>query len=185
MAQPRRSDPVLLVVALFSRQVDALAWARERLECYYGPTGIVSPDFCFNQTEYYQPTMGPDLVKRFLAFETLVDPGRLAEIKLRTNALEQELVDADRFPEPRPLNLDPGMLSLGKFVLATTKDQAHRIYLTEGIFAEVTLRFEAGAYVPWNWTYADYRQESVRGFLKELRGYYKFRLRAETAKESP
>src|SRR5438105_3349931 len=31
MAQPRPADPVLLVVALFSRHVEALSWGRERL----------------------------------------------------------------------------------------------------------------------------------------------------------
>ena len=115
-----------------------------------------------------------------LAFRDLVAPERLAEIKLRTNALEQELASAGAFPEPRPLNLDPGLLTLGKFLLATTKDQAHRVYLRDGVFAEVTLRYEAGAFEPWPWTYADYRQPAVLAFLKDARAYYQKRLR-ETA----
>ena len=69
------------------------------------------------------------------------------------------------------------MLSLGKFLLATTKDQAHRVYLRDGIFAEVTLRFEAGAFEPWPWTYADYREPFVRDFLRQARDYYRGRLR--------
>jgi hypothetical protein len=60
--------------------------------------------------------------------------------------------------------------------LATTKDQAHRIYLRDGIFAEVTLRFQAGAFEPWPWTYADYREDFVREFLREARTYYRSRL---------
>ena len=71
------------------------------------------------------------------------------------------------------MNLDPGYLVLGKFVLATTKDQAHRLYLRDGIFAEVTLHFQAGAYRPWPWTYADFRIEEVIGFLGAARNYYK------------
>ena len=79
----------------------------------------------------------------------------------------------------RPLNLDPGLLTLGKFMLATTKDQAHRIYLGSGIYAEVTLRFESGQYEPWPfWTYADYREPAVRAVLKEFRDFYKKRLQA-------
>ena len=97
--------------------------------------------------------------------------------KLLTNALEQRLAAAGRFPELRPLNLDPGHLSLGKFLLATTKDQAHRIYLREGIYAEVTLRYQEGAFEPWPWTYADYREPGVRAFLKEAREFYRRRLR--------
>ena len=124
--------------------------------------------------------MAPGLREQPLAFRDLVAPERLAEIKLRTNALEQELASAGAFPEPRPLNLDPGLLTLGKFLLATTKDQAHRVYLRDGVYAEVTLRYHAGAFEPWPWTYADYREAAVRDFLREARDYYRRRLR-ETA----
>jgi len=106
-----------------------------------------------------------------------VAPDSLPATKLHTNELERQLAEQRSCSELRPLNLDPGHLSLGKFLLATTKDQAHRLYLRDGIFAEVTLRYEAGAYGPWPWTYADYRQEAVRAFLQEARDYYRRRLR--------
>jgi Domain of unknown function (DUF4416) len=176
MAEPRLPDPVLLVVAAFSRHPEALAWARDRLEKDFGPLARASPLFAFHQTSYYEPTMGAGLSKQFLAFVELVSPECLSAVKLRTNDLERELAEAHTYPELRPLNLDPGILSLGKFQLATTKDQAHRIYLREGIFAEVTLRFQAGAFEPWPWTYADYREGDVRAFLKELRDLYRQRL---------
>jgi hypothetical protein len=121
--------------------------------------------------------MGPDLRKQFLVFQQLLAADRLPAIKLHTNALEQELARSGGYPESRPLNLDPGLLTLGKFCLATTKDQVHRIYLRDGIFAEVTLRFQAGSFEPWPWTYADYRQTCVRDFLKQARDYYRRRLR--------
>jgi Domain of unknown function (DUF4416) len=171
------ADPVLLVVAAFSRHETALDWARQRLESCFGPASLVSPTFDFHQTKYYEATMGAGLRKRFVAFHDLVDPERLAGIKRQTIELEAELAGTGRHAEPRPLNLDPGLLSLGKFCLATTKDQQHRIYLRDGIFAEVTLRFQAGAFEPWPWTYADYREEGVRQFLKEARDFYRQRLR--------
>jgi hypothetical protein len=177
MAEPRAPDPVLLVVAAFSRHDEALRWARQQLEQLYGPVALASPPFDFHHTTYYQASMGPGLRKQFLCFEKLVAPDCLAAIKLRTNALERELADSGRCPEERPLNLDPGVLGLGKFLLATTKDQAHRIYLRDGIFAEVTLRFEAGEFVPWPWTYADYREAHVRSWLKEAREYYRNKIR--------
>ncbi len=180
MAEPRLLDPVLLVVAAFSRHPEALAWARQRLEERFGPVALASSPFAFTQTTYYEPTMGAGLAKQFLVFRDLVAADCLPAVKLHTNALEHELAQAGRFPEPRPLNLDPGVLSLGKFLLATTKDQAHRIYLRDGIFAEVTLRFQAGAYEPWPWTYADYRQDCVRAFLKEARDYYRQRMLTAT-----
>lgn len=177
MAEPRSQKPVLLVVAAFSRHADALAWGRERLIEQYGPLGLISEPFAFHHTDYYQASMGADLRKQFLAFENLVAPDCLPDVKLHTNRLEQTLAAGGAFAEERPLNLDPGILVLGKFLLATTKDQSQRIYLRDGIFAEVTLRFVAGAYEPWPWTYADYRESHVRAWLGDAREYYKQRLR--------
>lgn len=175
MAEPGEPEKTLLVVAAFSKHPEALDWARQNLEARFGPVGLTSPLFVFNQTAYYAPSMGSDLLKQFLVFHDLVPPDSLADIKLATNGLEKDLADQKRWPEPRPLNLDPGFLSLGKFLLATTKDQSHRIYLQKGIFAEVTLRFQDKAYTTWPWTYADYREEGVLAFLKEARNYLKRR----------
>src|SRR5262249_4487692 len=142
MGQVRIPPPVLLIVAAFSRHEPALCWAEEKLSASFGPIARSSPDFAFNQTEYYEASMGAGLRKRFLVFHDLVAAEQLADIKRRTNELEQELKQSGKWIEARPLNLDPGILSLGKFMLATTKDQSHRIYLRDGIFAEVTLRFQ-------------------------------------------
>jgi hypothetical protein len=185
MAEPHWPDPVLLVVAGFSRHEGALAWAQERLVEQFGPVALASQMFDFNQTRYYEATMGPGLRKQFLAFGELIDPERLAGIKRQTIALEAELAQTGRHSEPRPLNLDPGLLSLGKFCLATTKDQQHRIYLRDGIFAEVTLRYQDGAFEPWPWTYADYQEKGVRQFLNEARLYYRRQLRQRPMPGAP
>jgi hypothetical protein len=176
MRSPTTID-ALLIVAAFSRHTDALAWGRQRLSSEFGPIARSSEPYRFDHTAYYTPNMGPDLFKQLLVFEALVPLDSLAKWKRAAIDLEMELAATGRFPEPRPLNLDPGLLTLGKLMLATTKDQAHRIYLGDSIFAEVTLRYCDGAYEPWPWTYADYREESVRQFLNEAREYYKERLR--------
>lgn len=177
MGQTRPQPQVLLVVAVFSRHEQALHWARDQLAAHFGPIALVSPPYPFTQTAYYLQSMGADLSKQFLVFENLAAPDCLVEAKSRTNVLEEELARQGQYAEERPLNLDPGILSLGKFQLATTKDQAHRIYLRDGIFAEVTLRFQAGEWEPWPWTYADYREPFVRNFLRQARDYYRERLR--------
>lgn len=180
---PRFPNPVLLVVAAFGRHADALEWAKERLVSAFGPLAPLIFEFDFNQTRYYEPTMGPALRKRFFVFRNPVAADCLADVKLRTNEMEMELASSGKYPEPRPLNLDPGILTLGKFQLATTKDQAHRIYLRDGIFAEVTLRYQDRSYEPWPWTYADYRQPEVREFLNEVRGFYRQVLSEERMKD--
>jgi hypothetical protein len=176
MAEPRKVVPVLLVVAAFSRHDELLARAQSCLEEVHGPVALASPVYAFTQTAYYEATMGVDLRKQLWAFRDLIAGERLPEIKLATNALEQTL--GEGYAETRPINLDPGYLVLGKFVLATTKDQAHRLYLRDAIYAEVTLQYRAGAFQPWPWTYADYRLPEVIAFLGEAREYYRQALTA-------
>jgi hypothetical protein len=176
MAEPFLPDPVLLIVAVFSRHAEAFASARSRLEQFFGPVAFESQAYNFHQTAYYEASMGPGLQKKFLVLHSLFPADCLAEVKQRTNEIEAELARTNRYPEVRPINLDPGILSLGKFMLATMKDQAHRIYLRKGVYAEVTLRFQAGVFEPWSWTYADYRLPLVRAFLKEARDFYRERL---------
>ncbi|MBO7722915.1 MAG: DUF4416 family protein, partial [Thermoguttaceae bacterium] len=77
---------------------------------------------------------------------------------------------SEPFPE-RPLNLDPGYIDLGKFVLASTKDHGHRIYLRDGIFAEITLSYSQKRWQALPWTYADYKNEANQVFLTDCRNY--------------
>lgn len=171
MGVPREPVYSLLVVAAFSRHGAALDDARAALEASYGPVARVSDDFDFHHTAYYAATMGDGLRKRLLVFERLVPADCLPDVKRYTIGLEAAVAGGGRYPEARPVNLDPGLVQLGKFLLATTKDQAHRVYLRDGIFAEVTLRFQGGAFEPWPWTYADYREPAVRAFLTDARAY--------------
>jgi hypothetical protein len=176
MAESLTPPSALLVIAVFSRHPEAIAWAARHLEQIFGPIALTSEPYDFTQTTYYEATMGPGLSKQLMAFRELVALDSLARVKQQTNFLEQELARSGTFPEPRPVNVDPGLLVLGKFLLATTKDQAHRIYLSDGIYAEVTLRYQAGAFEPWPWTYADYRQPCVLSFLNDARSFYRRRL---------
>jgi hypothetical protein len=113
--------------------------------------------------------MGAEIKKTFWAFHELIAPERLVEIKLLTNAWEEEYAALGRHPESRPLNLDPGYLTHAKLVLASTKDHAHRIYLDHGIFAEVTLHFSHGAWQPRDWTFPDYRRADYHAFFARCR----------------
>jgi hypothetical protein len=165
-------EPQLLIVAAFSRHDAALAWARQRLEHQFGPVGVAGPTIDFDGTRYYEPSMGAGLRKRFLAFDRLQAPDQLAAVKRQTIDLEQELTASKQYPEERPLNLDPGFLGLGKFILATTKDQAHRIYLHGGVFAEVSLRYHDGHFLPQPWTYPDWQHPDVLAFLQQARTHF-------------
>ncbi len=171
MAKPTPHAPVLLILAAFSRHDAALDWARGRAEEAWGPIALESQRFDFAETDYYQPTMGAGLRKVFFAFERLVDAARLPEIKLQTNACEEEYAGKAGHAEPRPLNLDPGYLTLGKLVLGSTKDFAQRIYLRDGVYAEVTLTYRHHCWQAHEYTFPDYRRGDYQEFFSKCRGY--------------
>jgi hypothetical protein len=161
-------SPVLLLLAAFSRHETAVHWARHRAETAWGPAVLESPAFEFDQTDYYRDSMGPGLRKQFFAFGAS-DPGGLADWKLATNAWEAEYAAAATHDETRPLNLDPGYVALGRLVLASTKDFAHRIYLSRGIYAEVTLYYRHGHWQHHDFTFADYRRAEYQEFFSACR----------------
>ncbi len=162
-------DDVLFILAAFSRHESALAWARMRAEASWGPVLLTSPSFSFTETDYYQPTMGTQLRKQFWAFERLIDPASLVDIKWQTNAWEAEYAEQGGHAESRPLNLDPGYLTPAKLVLASTKDHAHRVYLSRGIYAEVTLHYTLRRWQEREWTFPDYRRQDYHQFFSECR----------------
>ncbi|HCK42675.1 MAG: GTP-binding protein [Planctomycetaceae bacterium] len=174
MGEILNPTPVMLVMAVSTRYQDALTWAEERAVAEFGPLLSKSQAFDFVETNYYQATMGKELKKQFLSFQNFMDPGLLPQIKHTTNALEKLCADKMGYPETRPLNLDPGYLTLAKLVLATTKDHAHRIYMGDGIYAEVTLNYRHGCWQKCDWTYPDYQREDYQGYFtqcrQELRG---------------
>jgi hypothetical protein len=74
------------------------------------------------------------------------------------------------------VNIDPGLLSLSRFILASSKDGSHRVPLCEGVFAEITLVYERGGYRALPWTYPDYRSSEYLDILAEIRKLYKAQL---------
>ena len=176
MGEIKPPIPVVIVLAVTSGYPSALDWARRQAETAWGPVELQSDLFLFDKTRYYESTMGTQLKKQFFAFRELVDPGRLGSLKIQTNRWEAAYQQSVDLPESRPLNLDPGYISEGKLVLASTKDHAHRIYLADGIYAEVTLRYQAGCWQRQPWTFPDYQESQYARFFDECRTYLRSRL---------
>ncbi len=174
MCAIRTPPPVKLITAMLSTSAEALLAAAERLAREYGPIDLRSETMAFDFTHYYDGEMGSPLLRQFLAFERLIDPGLLAAVKLRTNALEDGFArgttgGAPDLPAARPVNLDPGYVSESKLVLASTKDFAHRLYLGEGIFAEITLTYAHGRWTSHSCTFPDYASGKYDAFLTSVR----------------
>ncbi len=169
MGNINQPKPAMPIIAVCSRYDEALAWAERQAIEQFGPLDEKSPAFEFTETDYYEASMGTGLKKQFLTFQDRIDPGSLPEIKRRTNDWERQYAADHRHEEPRPLNLDPGYLTLAKLVLASTKDHAHRIYLQDGIYAEVTLNYRSGGWKFFDWTFPDYRRSDYQEFFSRCR----------------
>jgi hypothetical protein len=129
----------------------------------------VSDTFPFDDTDYYGPEMGDGLRRRFLCFAGGFDPADLADAKLRTNEVEAELAVERDGRTARRVNLDPGYVTGAKLVLASAKDAGHRVYLRDGIHAEVTLAFRRASCARFPWTYPDFRSGRYDAFLLKVR----------------
>jgi hypothetical protein len=158
-----------LLVAASTRHPEALDWTQSRCTELYGSIALVSGAFDFTETDYYTATMGDQLKKQFYAFEQRIDPAVLPDIKRQTNDWEAEYAALGRHSEPRPLNLDPGYITPAKLVLASTKDHAHRVYLRDGVYAEITLSYRQRRWQPHEWTYPDYQREDYQQFFAQCR----------------
>lgn len=174
MALPKNPPPTLQLVAIFSRHNDVLDLALERIRDGWGPLLLMSERFDHSETRYYEKEMGAALIKQFAFVERhecsgYYDPAHLAESKLQSNAWERELAETTNYPEARPVNIDPGYITLTKLVLASAKDRAHRIYLSKGIYAEECLYYLDHRWQARPWTYPDYQRQDFQQFFVEGR----------------
>ncbi len=170
MVRPRPPYPVKLICGMIARNVELLDEAKDALIKKFGPVDIVSEVLDFDCTDYYADQMGKPLFRRFVAFEELIAPDKLADAKVATHAIEASF--ASRFGSaevPRPINLDPGYVTLAKLVLASMKDFSHRIYLGREVYGEATLQFRQGKWRSHPWTFPDYASGRYDGFLHDVR----------------
>jgi len=137
----------------------------------------------FHYTRYYQPVMGENLVRRIYSFAELKPPAELARIKCATNELERKL--ASDAMVSRPLNLDPGYLELAKLILASTKNFYHRIYLGQGIYAELTLIWQQRRWKTLPWTFPDYAGGEYWPFFTRVRRTLQRELQASAERTIP
>jgi hypothetical protein len=168
MSIPRPAQPAKLVVGAFLAEKSLLPEIAGRLEERFGPLDAVSAWMAFDYTTYYREEMGSPLFRRMMAFQTLVDQDRLPEVKLATNELETLYAREGK----RRVNVDPGFVLLERFVLATGKNFSHRIYLRDGIYADLTLIYRHGGFHKLPWTYPDYADRALGRFLLKVRERY-------------
>src|SRR5271157_1080432 len=166
MGKIQKPLKVKLFAGLIANSGNKITEAEKLLIKNFGTIDLESPVIPFTFTDYYSAEMGRNLFRKWISFEKQADPEELSKIKVKTNSLE------DKFSKLglRSVNIDPGYVTLSKVVLASTKDFSHRIYLSKGIYAEITLIYKQKEFVSLPWTYPDYTSATALTFFSGIRG---------------
>jgi len=146
-------EPSLVVVGAIAGDA---ALGREAAAAFAEPWGGVAlwgEAAPFDPTGYYAPELGADLTRAFGA-AGLAPADALPELKARAWAVERDYARAGR----RRVNLDPGLLDATKLVLASFKPGPQKLYLGDGVWADVVLYLDHGRLGPLPWTFADLRE---------------------------
>lgn len=157
------------------------AWVEpclQDLAARFGEMDFRSPALPFEYTDYYFGEMGKPLFRVFVSFFHLIPSENLLESKLFTEKIERKY--ATEAQGKRVLNLDPGYLTAAAFVLATSKNYAHRIHLGQGVFAQQELLFERKRIRTLDWTYPDYRSFEYQEMLRRIRQVYLSQLKTSS-----
>ncbi|OQX63299.1 MAG: GTP-binding protein [Desulfococcus sp. 4484_241] len=178
MSTPAIPEQAKLVIGVFLKDRDLIGPIAESLAKEFGPPDMVSRWLPFDYTDYYEPEFGSPLYRRIFSFASLVEQDSLADVKLVTNEIEKRFTSGKK----RLANIDPGFLTRERFVLATGKNFAHRIYLGRGIYADLTLIYRKKEFHALEWTYPDYAQGDLNRFLLLARERYVWGLQANSSR---
>ena len=168
MSLPKAPKPAKLVIGLFMKEKRLIEKITAELIEALGSIDMVSPWFPFDYTDYYEPEMNAPLFRRVLTFKELIKQSSLSDIKNLTNEIESNYSREEK----RLVNIDPGYMLKERFVLATGKNFAHRIYIGKKIYADLTLIYTKGDFKKLPWTYPDYTDKNMLSFLIQVRKKY-------------
>lgn len=115
--------------------------------------------------DYYAKEMGEGLGRFLAVTENRFPRSELLQSKLLSLRWENDFAVEAR----RMVNIDTGLLSLENFLLATTKNYSHRIFIGNDLFADLTFEFKNGKFQTLPWTYPDYLDPEKMEFLTSAR----------------
>jgi len=160
--------PVAPSFSIFSADTSLIESTIEVIEERFSPILIKSEIFPFNQTKYYEKEMGEGLKKIFIVLERLISPIFLVDLKHWAFDFERRYMEQGN----RKINIDPGLLSSERLILATGKNYTHRIYIGRGVWTDLTLIFQKGSFRVLPWTYPDYATQFSIDFWNNARQLY-------------
>lgn len=152
---------------IFRSDIYSLESIKEDWQKKFGPSFFLESEFN-PSLEYYQKEMGLPLKRFLILSEKLISRDSILDSKKWALAEEEKSVGTKG---ERLINWDTGLLTSESFFLATTKSYAHRFYLGEKLFCELTLYMEHGKWLSLPWTYQDYLHSQKLDFLSWGRSF--------------
>jgi len=171
--KPQEVQQVKLLIGFLYHERSKYHKALELVQERWGISDYQSQEYFFDLTDYYEPEMGKPIFRSINSYSMLISPGSLAEIKLATNQIEEELAESGK----RRVNLDPGYLDYDKLVLASAKYNYQKIYLSKGIYADITMFYRKGRYIAADWAFPDFKQGIYENDFLQIRHLYKQQLK--------
>jgi hypothetical protein len=158
----------LIIGALYSDQ-QWLEQAKMEMQCLNWVIQLQSEELPFDKTDYYTREMGRELKRCFLSIEGLQSLECSVDWKFKTLEIENLL----SFDGKRRINLDPGYLDFHRVVLLSGKEGPQKIYLRDGIWADLVLLKDKGGFRELAWTFPDLKDGFYNDFFMQVRAEYK------------
>lgn len=168
MSTLKEPKPVKLVFSVIYNQSADTDNLKHKLRSLFGEIDYESKQLDFVHSEYYRREMGDKLQRKFFSAKNLIKRENIVTIKHTANDIEKEHMQDDK----RTVNIDPGYLAQEHLILATGKGFAHRPYLGNGVYADLTLIYTQNNFQSLDWTYPDYNENNVKEIFKHLRNIY-------------
>ena len=118
--------------------------------------------------------MGSNLKRCFMSVVGLQKLETAAEWKLKTVEIEKQLSISGK----RRINLDPGYLDFHRVVLLSGKEGPQKIYLRNGVWADLILLKDKGSYRDLAWTFPDLRDGRYNDFFLQVRAELKAEIKS-------
>ena len=172
MARVQNIFPGRLILSLIYSSIDALADALDILERQFGRVQFETVDIPYSNEDKYEEEMGGPLNRRFFSFEQKVARDSLPKIKNLCARIETNFADRVDDYNFRTVNIDPGILTPDNLVIAPHREYNHRVYLSDGVFAEMALIYARGYFCRLPWTSPNYYEDEAIDFFIRVRNTF-------------
>lgn len=169
MARIQKPPPGRLVISIIYSSIDALADSLHVIERKFSRVECETIEIPCSTQDRYREEMGDDLQRRIFSFEQPVSCDSLPEIKANCYKIEPMFSDQVRDFHFRTVNIDPGLLTPDKLIMASHREYNHRLYLGQGVFGQIELIYSGGQFMRLPWSNPDFCHNEAMDLFNRVR----------------